>query len=209
MLDSLWRDALHSVRSIANDKLVGATLLLILGVGVGAAGTILSAVNTVLIQPLSYPRSDELVAVSHTADFQGSQLDVGFSASMYASYAESTRVFQEFGVWRSGTAVVTGIGDPEEIAIVSVTSGVLPALGVQPALGRWFSSEKNQETPPTRSCLRTSTGRVVLAAVLECWAKSCRSTPGRGRSSALCQAVSRSWTEHQRSSFHRCSTQAQ
>ena len=39
----------------------------------------------------------------------------------------------------SAAASVTGIGEPEEIRTLIVTHGILPAVGVRPALGRWFS----------------------------------------------------------------------
>ncbi len=58
---------------------------------------------------------------------------------MYFTYREENRTFQEFGVWQSGGASVTGIGDPEQVRALTVTYGTLQALGVQPALGRWFS----------------------------------------------------------------------
>ena len=34
---------------------------------------------------------------------------------------------------------MTGAGDPEQARIRAVSDGVLPALGVQPMLGRWFA----------------------------------------------------------------------
>ena len=57
-----------------------------------------------------------------------------------AAYQEHARSFENFGVWNAGTATVTGLGDPEQVASVAMTHGVLRALGVRPYLGRWFSS---------------------------------------------------------------------
>jgi putative ABC transport system permease protein len=59
---------------------------------------------------------------------------------MYLAYREHNQTFQEFGVWHSEAANVTGLGDPEEVRTLVVTHGTLPAVGVVPALGRWFSS---------------------------------------------------------------------
>src|SRR5207248_2096285 len=51
------------------------------------------------------------------------------------------RAFEHVGVWTSGAATVTGAGEAEQVTTVTVTQGVLPAFGVPPSLGRWFSAE--------------------------------------------------------------------
>jgi predicted permease len=66
---------------------------------------------------------------------------------MWAALQEHSAAFQEFGVWTSDPATVTGIGDPEQVQTVRMTAGVLPALGAQPLLGRRFSVE--DDTPGT------------------------------------------------------------
>jgi putative ABC transport system permease protein len=67
---------------------------------------------------------------------------------MCAAYNEQAHSFADFGVWSAGAAAVTDAGDPDQVATVSMTHGVLPALGVQPYLGRWFSSA--DEVPGTQ-----------------------------------------------------------
>jgi hypothetical protein len=57
---------------------------------------------------------------------------------MYFTYAEQNRSFQALGVWTSGTANVTGLAEPEQVRTVSVSDGVLQALGVRAAAGRWL-----------------------------------------------------------------------
>ena len=66
--------------------------------------------------------------------------DWPLSLDMYAAYRENARSFEEFGVWTPGAAAVNGVDDPEQVATVAMTHGVLRALGVRPYLGRWFSS---------------------------------------------------------------------
>jgi putative ABC transport system permease protein len=67
---------------------------------------------------------------------------------MYVALKEHCAAFQEFGVWSLGAATVTGVGDPEQVKTVRMTQGVLPALGIQPFLGRRFSIE--DDTPGTQ-----------------------------------------------------------
>ena len=58
---------------------------------------------------------------------------------MYFTYREENRTFQQFGVWNSGGASVTGVDEPEVLRALFVTYGVLDALDEKPLLGRWFS----------------------------------------------------------------------
>src|SRR5215475_16846 len=119
-----------------------------LALGIGGNVAIFSVVNAVLIRPLPYPEPESLVGVFNSGVIQGETFnDLGLATGMYAGLKEYSKTFQEFGVWSSGTATVTSLGDPEQIKTVLMTQGVLPALGAHPFLGRWFSIE--DDTPGT------------------------------------------------------------
>jgi predicted permease len=147
-LETLTRDLRYSLRSLRRNPGFTAVAVLTLALGIGANTAIFSVVNAVLIRPLPYPEPESLVGVFNSGVIQGETFnDMGLAAGMYAGLKERSKTFQEFGVWSSGTATVTGLGDPEQIKTVLMTQGVLPALGAQPFLGRWFSVE--DDTPGT------------------------------------------------------------
>jgi predicted permease len=150
-IEEVLRDARYGLRTFRAKPGFGVATLLSLALGIGANIAIFTVVNSVLIRPLSFPDPGALVGVYSTAVFQGEAVpDLSLSPAMYVALGKGVQSFQQFGVWTSGTATVTGTQDPEEIASVTVTHGVLPALGVRPQLGRWFSVEDdttgNQET---------------------------------------------------------------
>src|SRR5262249_43734473 len=121
-------------------------VLVTLAVGIGANTAIFSVVNGVLIKPLAYPHAEELIGVWHIAPGVTSLVgNVNCTPTMYFTYREQSRTFQEFGLWSSGAASVTGIGEPEQVRALDVTYGTLQALGVQPELGRWFTQQ--DDTP--------------------------------------------------------------
>jgi predicted permease len=148
-----WADLLagnvrYAVRALVRTPAFTVTVVLTLALGIGATATIFSVVNGVLLRPLPYPRPDELVGVWHSAQFQGvTSTNVRLSSTMYLTYGEHNQTFQDFGVWHTGAANVTGLGGPEEVRTLVVTHGTLRAVGVQPALGRWFSI--GDDTPDT------------------------------------------------------------
>ena len=61
LLDSVWYDARHAVRSLRRSPAFTAVVLLTLALGIGANTAILSIVNGVLLQPLPYPRPAQLM----------------------------------------------------------------------------------------------------------------------------------------------------
>jgi putative ABC transport system permease protein len=140
--ENVLRTVRHTVRLIRTHPGFVLTVVLSLALGIGATTTIFSVVHGILIQPLPYPQADELLGIHNRLTIRGQVYeDAALSPGMYAACRDDCRIFRHFGVWSSGTATVTGTGDPEQVATVMVTQGVLPAFGVPASLGRWFSSE--------------------------------------------------------------------
>ncbi len=148
-MEGLLRDARHAVRMIRTKPGFSVAVLLSLALGIGANTAIFSVLNAVLIRPLPYPESDALVGVYNRFVIHGQVFeDAALSPGMYAACKENSKAFENFAVWISGAATVTGTGDPEQLAIVTATQGALPALGVPAYLGRWFSSEDDTPGSP-------------------------------------------------------------
>ena len=150
-LRGVWQDLRYAMRMLRRQPGFSLTVILTLALGIGATTAMFSVVNGVVIKPLPYPESENVVTVGVSAVF-GSQRTPGFPLAprMFASYAENGRSFQEFGLFTPSEATVTGSGSPERTNTLQVTRGILTALGVQPALGRWFSPDDhrpgNQDT---------------------------------------------------------------
>ncbi len=148
-IEGLLRDTRHAGRMIRTKPGFSAAVLLSLALGIGANTAIFSVVNAVLIRPLPYAGPDELVGVFNRIVIQGQVFeDAELSARMYGACEEDARAFERFGVWTPGAATVTGSGDPEQLATITVTEGVLPTLGVSAQIGRWFAKEDDTPGAP-------------------------------------------------------------
>jgi hypothetical protein len=147
----------HVLRRLKQAPLFTSIALVTLALGIGATTAIFSVVNRVLIQPLAYPQADALVGVYHTAPgITGIGDIINCSPGMYFTHREENHSFQDFGLWSSGGATITGIGDPEQPHTLFVTYGTLQAFGVQPILGRWFSQA--DDTPGSADTVILSYG---------------------------------------------------
>jgi predicted permease len=121
--------------------------LITLAAGVGANTVVFSVLEGVLLKPLPYPHSEELVGVWHTAP--GLHLpEVNMSPSNYFIYREQGRTFRDIGLYSGDSVSVTGVGEPEQVPALNVTDGTLPILGVQPMLGRTFRREDDLPSAP-------------------------------------------------------------
>ncbi len=140
-----------------------AIAVLTLAIGIGANTAIFSVIQGVLLKPLPYPRSDELVALDHSAP--GINLTrTGAAPFLYFTYREEGRAFQDVGLVNTGTVSVTGVGEPEEVPTLWVTDGVLPILGAQPMLGRVFSRTDAAPTTPETVMLTSGYWRTKFGA---------------------------------------------
>ena len=126
------------MRHLAAMPLFTGMAVLTLALGIGANTAIFSVIAGVLLKPLPYPRSDEIVALDHAAP--GFDIPrAGAAPFLYFTYREDGQAFQDVALWNAGTVSVTGLAQPEEVRTLFATDGLLPILGVQPQLGRVFS----------------------------------------------------------------------
>jgi predicted permease len=141
-LESIGADLKLVFRRLGKSPGFAATVILTLAIGIGSNTAVFSVLNSVLFKPLPYPKPNQLVAVRLIAPGAAGLADFSsglrLSPSMYFTFSERNRTFQSFGVWIGGTANVTGLGQPHEVHIASITDGVLQTLSVPPLLGRWL-----------------------------------------------------------------------
>ena len=141
--ESLLADLKLIFRRLRKSPGFTSTVLLTLAIGIGANTAVFSVVNSVILEPLPYPDSDRLVALTLNAPGAGGLASFSnglqLSPSMYFTFAEHNRTLESMGVWTAQNANVTGVAEPEEVHTALVSSGILDTLDVPPLLGRWFS----------------------------------------------------------------------
>jgi len=142
-LESILADLKFTLRRLRKSPGFAVTVLLTLAIGIGANTAVFSVINSILIKPLPYPDSERLVALWLAAPGAGGlsnfQDGLRLSPSMYFTFREHNRTFDSLGIWDTGTASVTGLAQPEQVHVASVSDGVLEAIAVPAAAGRLLS----------------------------------------------------------------------
>ncbi len=122
------------------------TVVVMLALGIGATIAVFSVINGVLIKPLPYRDSDELVALLHRSTIDGANLAA--STSTYFTYIDHNRTFESIALWISTDATVTGTGNTEDIEALKTTHEFLSTLGVDLAHGRAFLADDDKIGSP-------------------------------------------------------------
>ena len=134
-------------RRLLRAPMFTSVAILTLALGIGANTAVFSVLEGILLKPLPYPRPEQLIALSHAAP--GINIpDVTMSPSMYFTYRDENRAFQDIGLYTGDTVSLTGTGEPEQVRAVDVTDGVIPILGIHPMLGRSFTRKDDSPGSP-------------------------------------------------------------
>ncbi|MBI2687569.1 MAG: ABC transporter permease [Acidobacteria bacterium] len=135
----------YAARRLSARPSFTAVCVLTLGLGIGASGAIFSVINAVLLKPLPYPISERLVALTHTAP--GIKIErLSLATSLYFTYREESRVFEDVAMWMGDSWTVTGLAEAEKVTGLSVTHRFLDVLKVPAALGRGFAASDADST---------------------------------------------------------------
>jgi predicted permease len=121
--------------------------LITLAVAVGANTVIFSVVEGVLLKPLPYSHPEQLIGVWYMGPGVGIT-DLNMAPFLYFIDREQNKTLQDIGVYDGDSFSVTGIGEPEHVRGLDVTSGTLPLLGVAPAIGRLFTDADDAPGAP-------------------------------------------------------------
>ncbi|PTY06184.1 permease [Opitutaceae bacterium EW11] len=131
----------HTLRQLAKTPAFTAVAILTLAVGIGSTAAMYSTLRALVVEPLPYPASDELVHVWSNDGQPLSQPDT-------FDVMDRSTCFAELGVY-SPQAANLGGEKPQSITSVSCTPGVLRALGIAPALGRLLTDADEKQGAPS------------------------------------------------------------
>jgi putative ABC transport system permease protein len=143
-LDSLRRDVVFSVRLLRRQPSFTIVALAALALGIGANTAIFSVVDTVLWRPLPYPDADRIMSLAEQRPREGRPYGAVSPADFF-DWRRDAKSFAAMAAWNSRSVNLTGVGEPERIRALAVSSGFLDALALPPVVGRNLRLEEETD----------------------------------------------------------------
>ncbi|HKI26173.1 MAG TPA: ABC transporter permease [Candidatus Sulfotelmatobacter sp.] len=140
-MTTFTQDLRYAIRMLLKSPAFAAIAVLTVALGIGSNTALFSVVKGVLLNPLPYPHSEQLVAVYGDAP--------GFSRAPVAylnflDWQHDNRTFSSMAMYRNQDYNFTDTNEAERLSGYMISTGFFPALGVQPILGRTFRADDDQ-----------------------------------------------------------------
>ena len=132
-----------AVRQLVRSPGFTAVAVIGLALGIGANVALFSVINSVFLRPLPYRAPDRLVRLTSTHDEQ-QLVRIGFSYPRFLEVERRQQVFERVALSAFNAFTLTGRGDPEQLLGLQASAALLPTLGLEPALGRNFSTDEDR-----------------------------------------------------------------
>ena len=132
----LTRDIPYSARSLARTPALTATIVLTVGIGLGATTAMVGVVRAVLVNPLPYAASDDLFWIyTDNAPYR-----FRLSVADYRALEADHPAFSAVAAYQPSTVTVTDNGTPERVAGRIVSGSYFGLLGQSALIGRVFDA---------------------------------------------------------------------
>ncbi len=143
----ILQDFRYGLRTLRRSPGFTAAAVLTLALGIGSNTAVFTLVRAVLLGGLPFRQPDRLVALEMINSRTG-ELAPGMNWRDAADIRDQNHTLVGLGL--QGFAMLNfSHGDyPEALYGARVSSGVLPLLGIQPHLGRWFAASEDSPGAP-------------------------------------------------------------
>jgi putative ABC transport system permease protein len=141
---TVWQDVQFGLRMLRKNPGFTTVAILTLALGIGVNTTMFSMVKMALFCDLPFPEPERLALIS--IDEQRFGDDRYQTSADYFDLREQNTVFTQLGALHYGERInCSSPGAPAEgVRGVYISAEFLPALGVQPLVGRHLTPEENQ-----------------------------------------------------------------
>ncbi|HTE46971.1 MAG TPA: ABC transporter permease [Gemmatimonadaceae bacterium] len=149
----ILRDARFALRTLRRRRVFTGIAIATIAIGIGAATSIYSVVDSILVRPLAFADPGRLIGILQTYPKwkQNPIVAAGWdhiplSIAEYRDLRDKQTSFTAVGIWTTSRTIL-GLGEKlEEVRTVRASSSLLSVIGVSPLLGRSFLPDEDMPT---------------------------------------------------------------
>jgi putative ABC transport system permease protein len=143
-LEDLGRDLRHALRTLRKSPAFTTAAAATLALAIGANTAMFSVVNAVLLRPLPY-RSPEQLAMLWTEDPTQNFREGRSALWDVEQWRSQSQSFADLATFDAVSRTLTGAEGAEQVVGAAISPNLLSLLGIQPALGRSFSTDEAEQ----------------------------------------------------------------
>ncbi|GMV06278.1 MAG: hypothetical protein AMXMBFR53_25540 [Gemmatimonadota bacterium] len=162
-VETLFRDVRFGLKLLVKERTFSATVLLTLGLCIGANVAIYSVIHAVLLEPLPFEEPERLVTVFNSYPGAGAVRASNGSVDFFQRRA-NVPAFQEVALYQGSGSTVGEAGSADRVTSMRVTPSFFPLLGVEAALGRTFTEDEMEEANEYKVLLTDAYWREAFGA---------------------------------------------
>ncbi|MEO7359739.1 MAG: ABC transporter permease, partial [Gemmatimonadaceae bacterium] len=142
LIENTTRDLRHGLRMLQRSPGFAFIAILTIALGIGATSAIFSVINAVALKPLAYPASNQLLFITSTFPRMGFD-KFWVSPPEYFELKERAQSYTGVAAYRATEVNVSEGTRPQRVKALAVTANMFDVLGVQPRLGRAFTTDQD------------------------------------------------------------------
>ncbi len=143
-METLIKDVRYGVRSLLKRPGFTAIALVTLALGIGANSAMFSAVNAVLLRPLPFPESEQIVSFDGMNPGKGIT-ESNMSVPDFADWKNQNQVFERMAGFVSGGALLASGDEVERVRATGVSADFFPLFRTNAIKGRTLEPDDAQK----------------------------------------------------------------
>jgi putative ABC transport system permease protein len=141
-MHSLLDDLRYAIRQMLKSPGFAAVAIVTLALGIGANTAVFSVIDAVMLRPLPYDQPQRLID-AQSVNTQNPQPSA-ISYPDFFDWRAQNRTLEHLVSYHDTSFTLTGTAEPALVDALATSWDLLPALGVNPELGRGFNADEEK-----------------------------------------------------------------
>jgi putative ABC transport system permease protein len=142
--DTLRREMRHAATTLLRSPSFSLITCLTLALGLGAATTIFTLLDRVVLRPLAYPNAERMVHIGTLWPFVRQDAEFAISRAQFFYFKQHSATLADLGLYDTEMLPIPGDGEhaTERVPALYASASLFSVLGIAPERGRLFTAEE-------------------------------------------------------------------